>query len=224
MKILGFYHLLLINHWVETFSQQMKCMVDSGLYDVTDKIYIGCLGRNYEHDKLKILASDFPKIEIVSHSQDVRQYEFITLKILKHKVDTEDLFYGFYIHTKGISWPLKKLEWAYRGGQVWLAYMNYYNITRWKDCVQKLDEGYDACGVKLIGADKSPAYRLHYSGNFWWISSEYAKRLPPIESLNLNDRFQAEFYICSANANAATLCQDFIDYKTKGTFQPPVNG
>lgn len=224
MKIIAFYHILLINHWVEIVTEQMKCMVNSGLYDAVDKIYVGCLGRNYEYDKLKMLMSDFPKVEIVYHSQHVKEFEFATLKILKLNVDNSEPFYGLYFHTKSVSWPKNKLAWAYEGGRYWLSYMNYYCLTKWKDCIQKLDEGHDTCGVKLIGSDKSPAYRLHYSGNFGFFKSEYAKKLPQIESLNLSDRFQAEFWLCSAGANAATLCQDFIDYKTKGTFQPPVNG
>lgn len=224
MKLLAFYHVLLVNHWVEIVLEQMKYMVDSGLYDAVDKIYVGCLGRNYEYDKLKSLMSDFPKAEIVYHDQNVKQFEFATLRILKDNVDTKDNFYGLYFHTKGVTWSKNKLAWAYFGGGHWRQYMGYYNIMKWKDCIAKLDEGFDTCGVKLIAANEPPAYRLHYSGSFFWFKSEYAKQLPKINSLNLNDRFQAEFYICSANAKAATLCQDFIDYHVKGTFQPPVNG
>ncbi len=218
MRILAFYHILMINHYVDIVLEQLQCITNSGLYDEVEKIYVGCLGRKYELEKLKYLVADYPKIEIAYYGEDVREYEFATLRILESKANTEEPFYGIYFHTKAVSWPKNRLQWAFTGGEHWRHYMNHYNLKKWKLCVEKLDDGFDTCGVKLCMPNDSPAYRLHYSGSFYWFKSEYIKKLPLISTLNLSDRFQAEFWIGSANAKAATLCQDFIDYKTKGVF------
>ena len=71
--------------------------------------------------------------------------------------------------------------------------------------------------MKLIGGE----WPLHYSGNFFWFYSGYVKTLPEIVTLDIKDRNNAEFWICSGkNPEAATLCQKFVDYNTKGKFIP----
>jgi hypothetical protein len=221
MRILAFYHILLINHFIEIVTEQLNLLVASGLYDEMQKMYVGCLGEKSELEKLKKIFEPYPKISIEYHSTNIHEFEFATLKILKEKADNESSFYGFYFHGKGVSWPKERRITAFIGGTYWRHYMNYYGIRKWRDNIKRLDEGYDTCGVKLIPATDSPAYSLHYSGNYGWFKSEYVKTLIPIERLNHEDRFKAEFWLCSNNAKAATLCQDFIDYTAKGKFIPP---
>jgi hypothetical protein len=64
---------------------------------------------------------------------------------------------------------------------------------------------------------------MHYSGNFFWFNSEYVSTLPPIDSLDKSNRYNAETWICLENPIAATACQLFVDYNTKGEFQPFIN-
>ena len=205
------------NSYLDIISDQLWLMIKSGLYCRVECIYIGCLGSNEEIIKLQNLFHDYEKIKIISHSPNLQSYEFHTLKILRAISISQPSFYGFYIHTKGVSYP------GNEGGKYWRDYMNHYILTEWKEAVLQLDNGSDTYGVKLLtplDIMTNPAKKLHYSGNFYWFKSEYAKTLVPIESLNQNDRFEAEMYICSNSPVAATGCQLFVDYNTKGKFIP----
>lgn len=209
-KIIGFWHICMINKYEEIISEQLDLLVRSGLYDKSEYILAGCAGQLCEMVKVKQLFSKYPKIT-VELLPSIKDYEFPTLEYLWNTADKGIDFFAFYFHTKGVSHP------NHEGGKHWRDYMNYYTLTNWKDNVEKLKEGYSTCGVKLIPKGSFP---LHYSGNFWWVNSTYIKTLPPITSLNKADRFKAEMWICSKNPIAATLCQKFVDYNTRGAFIP----
>lgn len=207
-KIIGFWHICMINKYEEIISEQLQLLVSSGLYDKAEYILAGCAGELCEVVKVKQLFSKYSKIK-VQFIPSIKEYEFPTLERLKRTADSPVDFFAFYFHTKGVSYP------NHEGGKHWRDYMNYYTLTNWKDNVEKLKEGYSTCGVKLIPKGSFP---LHYSGNFWWANSTYIKTLPAISSLNKSDRFQAEMWIGSNRPITATLCQKFVDYNTKGPF------
>lgn len=199
---------------MDIVKEQMNLILKSGLYSRVTKIYIGCLGDKKSYNRLKSFISPFPKYEIYSYDLDEKKYEFHTLKIVHEMACSNNKFYGFYIHTKGVNYP------GNIGGKYWLDYMNYYNLTQWKEAVRHLDLGYYTYGVKLLPATYPPAFNMHYSGNFWWFNSEYVSTLPPIESLDKSNRYNAETWICLENPLAATGCQLFVDYDTCGVFEP----
>lgn len=206
--IIGFYHICMINHYMDIVKIQIKELIKSGLYDQVKSIYIGCVGNKQELKKLEIELNGFDKLQIVDYDENTERFEYITLKILHGQCLKNKKFYGFYIHTKGCSYP------GNQGGKIWLDYMDYYNLSKWKNAIHHLDLGYDTYGVKLISKRQAPAFRMHYSGNFFWFNSEYAKTLVNIDSLCQTNRGNAEMWICSNYPIAATACQDFIDYNT----------
>ncbi len=185
-------------------------MVESGLYDASEAIYVGCVG-----DKL---FASHNKIHLSAFNQNITEYEFLTLKILKEKCDDDRPFYAVYWHDKAVSWPREKDEKAYIGGTYWRSSMNYWTLKRWRDNVKELDKGYETCGTQLR---PKRGFDEHYSGNFFWATSEYIKTVKLIEMLNRKDRHQAEFWLCSNNPIAATLNQDFIDYNTQKVWKDP---
>lgn len=211
MKIIGFVHICMVHHYKEIITEQLNLLLESGLYEQSENIFVGCLGEPI--DEVMALFKPHKKIKVLSHSQDLKQYEFLTLRILHDKAKSEKPFYGYYFHTKGVSYPNPPHR---EGGDYWRDYMNHYVITRWKDNVQKLDEGFQTSGVKFIKDGFPP----HYSGNFFWFKSEYAKTLAPIERLNPKDRYSAEMWLCSNYPKVANLCDLFVDYKTRGKFNP----
>lgn len=208
--IIGFVHVYMVNHWKDILVEQISLMRISGLYDRVKNIYVGCIGAPEQLEILRRIVNPYPKIIVALYGSNARMYEFMTLALLKQKADILSQHYGFYIHSKGVSYP------GNEGGKYWRDYMNYYNITRWKDAVEKLDFGYDTCGVKLV----NKIYPLHYSGNFFWYNSEYVKVLPDLVKIDRTDRFKAEMWICMGQPICATLCQDFVDYNTTGIFKP----
>lgn len=229
-KLRGYYHILAINHYKSVVSEQVQMMVDSGLYDACEKISIGLLGNNEGLKGVTEIIAPYPKIKIEEYSTDISNYEFKTLKILKHEADnSKEPFYGFYIQTKAISYPKWQQgtpnrpnangitpEQAHIGGNYLRDYMNHFIITKWKDNVAQLDLGYETCGTQLR---PNREWKEHYSGNMWFFNSEYVKLLSPIETLNKRDRYECEFWLNSKHPIAATLCQHFADYNTKGTFK-----
>jgi len=204
----------MINHYKDIIELQLELMVNSGLYERLSKIYVGCVGEFDEYLKLKDYFKGYKKIEIHSMSKDIKEYEYITLNILKNKSRELKRFYGFYIHTKGCNYP------GNEGGKYWLDYMNYYNLERWEDAVTNLDIGYETYGVKLIPSSIPPAYKMHYSGNFFWFDSEYVTWLQPVYDFDIINRGNAEMWICTGHPIASTACQMFVDYDTKGKFKP----
>jgi len=196
---------------MEIITEQLKLIMESGLYDQVEFIFIGCVGEDVS--RVENLFRGHKKIKILSYSKDIMEYEFLTLRILREKSKTEKPFYGFYLHTKGVSYP------GNEGGTYWRDYMNHYLITKWKDNVQKLDEGFETCGVKYLDY-KTSGFPPHYSGNFFWFKSDYAKHLAQIDKLNKKDRYSAEMWLCSNNPSAACLCDIFVDYHQKGKFVP----
>lgn len=205
----------MVNSYYEVITEQFKIIKNSGLYDVCDTIYVCCLGKPEELKRVSLFF-DKTKIKIEAYNTKLDFYEFITLKHLKYTADNTEPFYGFYIHTKGVSYKEN-----YEGGKYWRDYMNHYILRKWKDDIKKLDEGYDLCGVKLLDEKSAPAYQLHYSGNFFWFRSVYAMKLPLVDNMNIDNRFEAEMWIGKAKPKTATLCQEFVDYNTKGKFCPP---
>jgi hypothetical protein len=209
MEIRAYYHILLVNNWKEIVIEQLTVMKRSGLYKIAREIKIGALGSDLK--ELEAVLKDYPKCSIAYYSENVKEYEFATLDILHEDSKKGKPFYGVYFHVKGVSFPLNS------GGKYWRDYMNHYNLTTWKECVKKLQKGYDLCGVKLLGPQDRGGWNLHYSGNFFWFKSTYIKKLTP--ETTRKDRFRAEFWSCTGKPKAATLCQMFVDYSVKGTFQ-----
>ena len=103
MKIKGFWHVAMVNNYFEVISEQFNLMKSSELYDICENIYIGCLGVKDNLFKL-ILFFAGTKVIIEIYNSYMEFYEFITLKSLKYYADHSEPFYGFYIHTKGISY------------------------------------------------------------------------------------------------------------------------
>lgn len=212
-RIVGFWHIYMINDYVKIVTEQLRLLLKSGLYDKAEYIYANVYGSDEDAAKIEQIFSRNRKIRVWRIPEN-ETHEFPSLKVLHDHVHLRKPFFGFYIHTKGVSYPNNE------GGKHWRDYLNYYNITSWQRNIDKLMEGYDTCGVKLI---PSGVFPMHYSGNFWWANSDYLKTLKPIEELNFEDRYSAEMWVCSNNPQAATLCQKFVDYDTKGEFIPEEN-
>lgn len=92
---------------------------------------------------------------------------------------------ALYIHTKGVTHSYYQCA-----IHDWRKFMAYFLIERWRDCVQKLDEGYDTVGcnwVEKASEDNAnflwitrAAYLKYYSGNFFWATTDYLGQLRPL--------------------------------------------
>jgi hypothetical protein len=136
-------------------------------------------------------------IFIKTYCKDIGLYEFPTLEMLDQFAIYHPDYYILYIMNKGVSRP--QLE----SMKDWRECMTYWNIEKWKDCVKKLDDGYDAVGINVVD---SPV--RHFQGNWWWVKAEHIKKLgiipnvsfKPVPGMNMTERHKAEFWVLSKPA------------------------
>lgn len=200
-KLIIAYHAYLFNdRYMGMMVPQFQLLLSSGLYQACDKLYIGVVdtpdkrpanGIDWVKDFWKFSSSKEnnetrSKVEIVVYPDN--KEEANTLKWVKdYSVNNPD-DYVLYFHTKGITHYTPATE-------SWRKYMEYFVIENWKDCIVKLDEGHDCCGVRwhtntFMG--KFP----HFSGGMWWAKTSYINTLNH-EYLDLPIRFYREFWIGS---------------------------
>ncbi len=201
-KIYGYWHIYAVNHWQEVVKEQLAELIKSGLYDASDMIYVGCSG---DFDKIKSLLCNHGKFEFLDCGAG-DHYEFPTLYILEINARTQQPFYCYYIHAKGVSHktePRKTESYWFR------KYLQHYVIGRWNDCLQAIKDGCDTAGAQWVGEGE---FNRHYRGNFWWADSEYIKTLPSISTLDTTNRFLAEFWIGMGDNWAKPMNNANIDY------------
>jgi hypothetical protein len=95
LPIYGFMHVGLMNHWHDIVEEQFLKLHASGLWDRTERIFVGVVGPRHEE-----FDFEDEKLEVVYRSADFQEAEFPTLSALQRVCsDHECLVY--YIHTKG---------------------------------------------------------------------------------------------------------------------------
>jgi hypothetical protein len=85
----------------------------------------------------------------------------------------------------------KGISHAPGGHQNWRHYMQYFTVEKWKECVEKLNEGYDTVGAAYL---PDPPYGF-YPGTFFWAKASYIRKchrlLPPPEA-NFKPQFEGQ--------------------------------
>ena len=190
-KIYIYIHICCINNWKSVLDKLLSMIKESGLYDKTEEIRCGVLSQNIETD-IEYIKRCNDKIKIIGYSSNLALYEMPTINnIFENSFSSESTLnnnkepiYVLYLHTKGVKNP----------GHVyindWVNYLCYFNINKHEDCINKLNEGYDAVGVNLQYLPKT-----HFSGNFWWSKFEYINTLQKCESVKYN-YLNTEMWIC----------------------------
>jgi hypothetical protein len=176
-----FWHNYLVNDWKELISDQFETLYKSGLYDAVDKVCCGVVGIQPCLDEYSVFIKELVSSYTTNNKIEIRtsienSFEYITLNWLKEYCNSNDA-YVLYFHIKGISHPIGSITRPFEDD--WRKYLEYFNIEKWQDCIKKLDEKFDCCG---IGYRK----RKKFIGNFWWANSNYIKKLIPVSNVLLN--------------------------------------
>jgi len=134
---------------------------------------------------------------VVFHSEDPTYFEFPAFIYLseKAKSSSED-FFGFYFHTKGITW--QSVPKVYRIDKTWRKMAEYFIFDRWRMAVAALCRGYDAYGVNYYEVE-GDYFRL-LGCNFSWFRSAYVKTLPTLQ-VNHEYRSETETWLLSQTHN-----------------------
>jgi hypothetical protein len=181
-------------------TDQFRLLLRTGLFQEASKLYIGAVSHpnkrppwgeewlnkfwSFSSSKEKDKVVD--KVEIVFYPRNNEITD--TMKWVRDYSANNPGDYILFFHTKGLTHYNRPTE-------DWRKYMEYFSIERWGDCIAKLDEGYDCCGV-MWNIDTPIGIWPHYSGAFWWANTSY------INTLNhgyLDDqwKYMREFWIGS---------------------------
>lgn len=189
--IYGVYYIGCLGHYLSIVKEQMKCLLDSGLYAQTTKILVFICSFN-EHDTslLSIIEEcDMEKKCMLITSKE-NMYEKFAINNYQEYI-ADELYYIYYFHTKAVTREVDSVFDRRR------KILNYYTLTLHKLNLELL-ETYDAVGCSLTNWPS-----LHFSGNFWWAKSEHVCTLPPAG----NEYLDPEMYICKIHGKYISLSQ-----------------
>jgi hypothetical protein len=216
MKNYGVYHIFCVNNWKNVFLEQIELLIKSDLINFIDKLYLTII-YNTDSD-VDFICENLKNYNFgISYKTKNNEYEFPGLNCVKNLAKKENCNI-FYIHTKGVSITEQNMRFYHNSSDInhltecvndWRNYMSYFVIEQFKTCLEKL-QSHDACGVNLC--DKP---QKHFSGNFWWSKSEYINKLPEINNINKNHRWNAEFWIGSANGNLYSFHNNSAGYRER---------
>lgn len=182
-EILVFCHNFIAHNWFPIVSEQLELLHKSELYQNTSKIYY-CYYAEEETEAFKFfsLVKKFDKdnkITIVNHS--INDCERQTLWFMQEICRNYSDAYLLYYHTKGVSTKARNEDVVQKNVESWRKIMEYFNIEKWENNIEKLQESIDVCGI-FYGWWTSASYSGEYfAGNFWWTKSSYFNRLPSMK-------------------------------------------
>ncbi len=170
MTIVIFIHAAAIGKYKQRLREYMAKFKESGLYDEVKAIYINYVGPIGD---VSIFDGD-DKVIYQQVSENLADYELPTHSALYNFCKIHPNYKVLYLHTKGIHQePNQCIE-------DWVEYMSYFCINKWRVCVDKLNT------YRTVGVDLRDYPTLHYSGNFWWATSEHiASLVEPYDFSNL---------------------------------------
>lgn len=197
-----FYHIGSSGKWLQPLSEHIHALRRYGLLENLDSINFGIIGpKDNRQDVKDYLHKEIDNFNIVAEADS--GWEQVTINPM-HEFSLKNDGYIFYAHTKSSN------NHNIFGAKHRRS-MTYFNVVNWKDCVEKLDEGYaltgthycqmhlvkDAYGNEMdipgeTRWENTKKYDGFFLGNFWWTTTEAIKTLKPCEN---NYRQDAEFWI-----------------------------
>jgi hypothetical protein len=171
MKIKVFSHAVNLTGDISITVEQTQLLEDTGLLAAAEEVNMMLHYKESDFAWLKERWKHIQNVKYKTFDDSYREWQegttILHIQDLVHSTDEE--FYVLYMHHKGV----------YSKTTTWRHYMQYWNIEKWKECVQHLDEGYDTCGASFLTAD-SPTLTCGpypiYAGNFWWARASYLRK------------------------------------------------
>ena len=185
-----FSHNYLVNNWKNILEEQLNKIVISGLYKNTTKLFFFAFGDDEQWELfIKLIKSIDIDNKIETKRFDDNFYEYYTLQYLWDFCQNINDSYVLYFHLKGV-WSEHNLQFGDDNEHdptkpiknpiailEWRKCLDYFNIERWYNSIDKLKEGYDIVGALYSNNEECPMF----FGNFWWSNSDYIKKLNRID-------------------------------------------
>lgn len=206
--VIAYHGYMYGEHYMDIMVEQFRKIVNAKFFDdgtfesniFTNcyKLYIGIVddpdkkpahGREWiqkfwSFSSSKVADKVDNKVEIVFYPENNELRD--TLKWIRDWSAKNPDDYILFFHSKGVHQYSKPT-------QDWRRYMEYFVIERWKECVKKLDEGYDCCGV-MWNSNTHLGWFPHFSGAFYWVKASYVNTLDH-SYLDNEQRLMMEFWI-----------------------------
>lgn len=193
MKIAVWYHCKIRGEGIPDeeaalviMASQMHVLKESGLAKEATTVNIGINGNDSDALLVGCFAPD--QTVITTHGPEART-EIPTMKLLRASL--EPGWAVLYHHSKGVTHPGDALY------HRWLGNMQRVCISNWRDCIQALAQGAEACGCHWLTPEKFPGAvsSPFFGGTFWWARSDYLQKLPALPEPTWANRYEAESWI-----------------------------
>ena len=187
MKLHHFYHIYADGRWLEPVSEHMRALKDYGLYTNLASFHVGMVGnvgnRAAVHQYLESQGLHYNIAD-----QQPSGWEQVT-QIPMWQFSKHNDGAIIYAHSKGASD-------ASAVNIRWRRSMIYWNIIRWRDCVERLKQ-HDACGCHWIqpfitGMPEHKQGNFMFAGTFFWAKAATMRQW---DGPALNHRHEAEGFI-----------------------------
>jgi GR25 family glycosyltransferase involved in LPS biosynthesis/glycosyltransferase involved in cell wall biosynthesis len=160
----------------------LDTLIDSVVKTDIEKIYIINTGI-----QLPASYSSDQRVSVIQYSSQTDMFELPTMRLLHAYAQQNPNKHVLYLHTKGISYASNTDEMT--KSLDWTRFMLYALTVNTKKCVELLDSTVDT-----IGCTYSVKPHAHFSGNFWWSSTNHIAKLSPAL---LTDKMSAEWWVLS---------------------------
>lgn len=174
-----FIHSCNLNNNLEILEYLVDYISVNGKTKAFEKIFIINIGIPIENNKF---TDD--NIVIINLSQDPNLFELKTINLISSFSSNNPNSKILYLHTKGITYN------NHNNVRDWVNLMLYFLVKRCSTSIKELDT-YDAVGCNY---NDTAEIGRHFSGNFWWATTNYIKQLPLIKG---NNRHSAETWLLS---------------------------
>lgn len=182
-KLHHIYHVYADGQWQIPVQEHFIALEESFLLRELDYIGIGIVGTPFNRQIVKntiphLLIASKPKFEVIAEEDD--GWEQVSLRAM----DLSEEAALLYCHTKGAANPAMIQN-------RWRVSMLNAVVYDWTHCVDGLIDQ----GLSTMGCFYRPNPWYHYSGNYWWATTEHLRKLPPF---NYESRWEAEAWIGKA--------------------------
>ena len=165
-----FYHIFCNEYTLDIVEDQTTKIIFSGLYDAVKTVYCFLAGKKDDVELVEKFLKTLPKkFKIQKVGIDDTSQERFTLNEIGNLVTDNDVF--LYMHSKGVLRTSGKNV-VFEPVYLWRNYMEYNLIRHHAECV-KLLASHDLVGTIYKEKQIGP----HFSGNFWWTTGNYYKKL-----------------------------------------------
>jgi hypothetical protein len=174
VRLVAVHHLVDLPGWQSIAFRQVDLLESSGLLDAAEAVHLLC---HYEERSFAPLAE---RVEARARATGRRNVH-LRFDPSVTPADAEVPSIGFvrdlagqaaadtailYLHTKGVTRA------GDRNVEDWTRFLEYRVVEQWRDCVARLEAGFDTCGANFRTRPWP-----HYSGNFWWARAAYLRTL-----------------------------------------------